>query len=171
MNLYWRFLALVLRVKLRRKVAFTDPTSMSFRVWPSDLDVAGHMNNAKYVMLLDLSRLDHLIRSGTWDALNAQGRSGVVGAQMIRYRRSLRPWEKFTLTSTVLGWDEHAIYQLHEFSVRGTVAARSIVQMRLVSKKGGAVTTTETLDALGITEQPSLPAWVKQWAEDVRTEL
>lgn len=170
-NLYWRFLALVLRVKLRRKVAFTDPTALKFRVWPTDLDVAGHMNNARYVMMLDLGRLDHWIRSGLWDELNKLDYSAVVGAQTIRYRRSLKPWEKFTLTSTILGWDERALFQLHEFTVGGVVAARAVVQLRIVGKKGGAKPTTDVIATLGDVDQPSLPAWVKQWAEDVRTEL
>lgn len=171
MNLYWRFFALLLRVRLRRRVAFTDPTTLNFRVWPTDLDAVGHVNNAKYVMMLDLGRLDHWFRSAVWGVLDDLDLSVVVGAQTIRYRRSLGPWERFTLSSQIIGWDERAFYELHEFRVGDAVAARAIVQLRVVRKQGGAAPTTDVVAAIGDLQQPALPAWVKQWAEDVRTEL
>lgn len=171
MNLYGRLIKVMILLRLRRKVSFFDRTTLTFRVWPTDLDTAGHVNNAKYVAMLDLARIDLWFRSPFWRTISADSGSAVVSAQSIRYRRSLKAWEKFTISSQVVGWDEKAFYYLHEFVVDGQVSARAIVQSRAV-RRGKAVPIEETLAAFpDPIPDVELPAWVKEWAATVRTGL
>ncbi|MFC6154940.1 thioesterase family protein [Nocardioides yefusunii] len=171
MNLYGRLLKLLVMLNLRPKVSFFDRTEMTFRVWPTDLDTAGHVNNAKYVAMLDLGRIDLWFRSGFWQKISTDGGFAVVSSQSIRYRRSLKAFEKFTLTSQVIGWDDKAFYYLHDFLVDGELSARAVVQSRAV-RRGKGVPIEETLAVLGDdVPELELPEWVKEWAGTVRVGL
>ena len=170
-NLYARLFALLARLKFRRKVDFFARTGLGFRVWPTDLDAIGHMNNAKYLALLDLGRIDLWVRSGFWDLAWNRGWYGVVSAQSIRYRRSLKPWERFEVSTEVVGWDEKAIYYVHDFTVGDELCARAVVQSRTLTRSGGQVTPKELWDLVGGAPEMTLPDWVDRWAEDVRIGL
>jgi acyl-CoA thioesterase FadM len=77
-----------------------------FRVWPSDLDTLLHMNNGKYLSIMDLGRMDLMLRSGTWPRLKAAGWYPVLAGQTIAYYRSLNPWKTFEVHTRILGFDD-----------------------------------------------------------------
>lgn len=171
MNLYLRLVALLARLPLRGRIALWDTSVTPFRVWPSDLDAIGHMNNAKYLALLDLGRIDLMMRSGFWARLNEQGWYPVVAAQTIRYRRSLMPWQKFTLHTRLIGSDDKALYFDHEFRVGDVVYARAVAQSRMLRKGGGHVSSAEVVALADGMPSMELPAWVLTWAATVREGL
>ena len=70
MNLWLRLLWALSSWRSRGKLSVWDVGVRSFRVWPSDLDIFNHMNNGKYGSLMDLARLDLMLRSGTWQKLS-----------------------------------------------------------------------------------------------------
>ncbi len=89
-----------------RRGAALDPTDVStvrFRVLPNDLDLQGHMNNGVYLSMMDLGRMDLMVRSGVWRELSARGYYPVVASSTITYRRSLDPWESYDLESRIVG--------------------------------------------------------------------
>ena len=90
MNLYWRMLLLRLRWLRARRLSIWDTARTPFRVVPTDLDLLLHMNNGKYLTLMDLGRMDLMVRSGMWAKLSARGWFPVVAGQTITYRKSLR---------------------------------------------------------------------------------
>ncbi len=140
-----------------------------FRVWPTDLDPLRHMNNARYLALLDLGRTDLMMRSGFWQEIDRRGWYPVVGAQTITYKRSLTLGQRFVVTTRVLGLDERAAYMHQEFRRGGQVIARAVVQARFLRKAGGQVDTSEILEAAeAAPESLELPQWVADWAASVR---
>jgi acyl-CoA thioesterase FadM len=168
-NLYFRLLLLHLRTRRARRRSLWDETRTSFRVTLTDLDPLRHMNNARYLALLDLGRLDLMIRSGFWGDLTRRGWYPVVAAQTITYKRSLTLGQRFDLVTRVLGVDERATYIEQTFVRRGAVVARAVVQARFLRTAGGTVDSAELLDAVG--GAPSdlvLPEWVRAWADAVR---
>ncbi|KAG1647619.1 hypothetical protein GQR58_030448 [Nymphon striatum] len=48
-----------------------DETRMHLHVLPTDLDIAVHMNNGRYLTLADLGRWDMMIRNGFWKTMPA----------------------------------------------------------------------------------------------------
>ena len=171
MNLTFRLLLLTLRVRLspRRRLSLWDESRTPFRVTLTDLDPLRHVNNGKYLSLLDLGRLDLLLRSGAWRTYAEHGWYSVVSAQTITYKRSLTLGQRFELRSRVLGVDERAVYMEQTFVRRGDVVARAVVQARFLRRTGGSVSPDELLAATG--ESPrdlTLPAWVSAWAAAVR---
>ena len=70
MNLWLRVLWVWLRAKFGAKLGMPSGTScVELIVLPNDLDTNLHMNNGRYLTLMDLGRLDLFVRSGLLAAL------------------------------------------------------------------------------------------------------
>ncbi|MES2093592.1 MAG: thioesterase family protein [Actinomycetota bacterium] len=167
MNLIFR----TFLVWLRRNGPRLDPHDigrMTFRVLPTDLDVLGHMNNGVYLSIMDLGRMDLLQRSGIWSRLFGAGIFPVMADETISFRRSLMPWQRFTIETRIVGYDAKAVYVEQRAVVNGEIYARATTRGRFVKRRGGTVTTAEVAELTGIdiTGHP-LPEWVARWATDV----
>jgi acyl-CoA thioesterase FadM len=122
------------------------------------------MNNGKYLSILDLARVDLMTRAGVARVLTERLWFPVVAWETIRFRRSLRLFQRFDVETTVLGWNDQAFLVSQRFVTAETVAAEAIVRARFLKRSGGSVTPTEVLAAAGATlTSPSLPDWVAQW--------
>ena len=65
MNLWLRLIWLFLTTPFRPRLAIpTDVSVLGLRVLPNDLDLSLHMNNGRYLTVMDLGRLDLILRSG-----------------------------------------------------------------------------------------------------------
>jgi hypothetical protein len=70
----------------------------------TDLDtLLYHMNNARYLRELDFARVDFYERTGLYKKIRQKGGAVVQGACTIRYRRFVRPFSVFKITSKVNG--------------------------------------------------------------------
>ena len=166
MNLYFRLLLFMVRVRFRSRLSIWDTSHVRFRVNPSDLDVQRHMNNGRYLTLMDLGRMDLMVRSRFWQRITDQGWYPVVAGQSITYRRSLQLWEQFDLASRVIGHDDRWIYMEQVFRRDGKVVADAIVRARFLRKTGGSVPMDEVLALVQpLPESLQLPEWIADWNE------
>ncbi|MGO1228800.1 acyl-CoA thioesterase [Brachybacterium sp. AOP42-C2-15] len=166
MNLYFRLLLFMLRVRFRSSLSMWDTSHVKFRVNPADLDVQRHMNNGRYLTLMDLGRMDLMVRSGFWKRISDQGWYPVVAGQTITYRKSLMLWEQFDLASRVIGHDGRWIYMEQVFRRDGKVIADAIVRARFLRRTGGSVPMGEVLDLVKpLPDHLDVPTWVTQWNE------
>src|SRR5690606_6715636 len=108
-----------------------------------------HMNNARYLALLDLGRMDLMLRSGFWKKITDRGWYPVVTAQTITYKRSLELWQRFELTTRVQGFDERHVYMQQQFHRGGKVIARAVVQARFLRRSGRTVAPSELIELAG----------------------
>lgn len=186
MNRYLRLLWLAWAAGRRAPCDLLGPCRTPFRVWPTDLDVLGHVNNGTYLSIMDLARVDLMARAGLLAKLRARGWYPVVGEQSIQYRRSLTLGERFAVVTRVLGWDERAFLVEQRFvrpaarnaDVGGdtggddevataVVRARFLARARERAEPGGPLPTAAILALAGLdAPSPALPAWVARWAED-----
>jgi len=157
MNLWFRLLVVLLRAALRPRSGALDPTSIPFRVLPTDLDTNLHMNNGRYLTLMDLGRMDLTVRTGLWRAMARHRWLPVVAAANVRFRRELRLGAAGTLHTRLLGWDERWFWLEHRIEHEGRVAA--VALLRAVFLRGRvSVPPREVALALGIDpESPALP--------------
>lgn len=158
------------RRALRRRGA-TDPYAVSrlrLRVLPTDLDILKHVNNGVYFSLFDLGRFDLLMRSGMWSTFAERGWYPVVAAETITFRKSLTLWQRFTVETRILGFDEKAFYLEHRAVVKGEVYTRAFIRARFLKKSGGTVGVDELLEAIGHdpARDLSVPDWLVQWGQD-----
>jgi acyl-CoA thioesterase FadM len=164
MNLFLRLLLLFLTARFRPRADLLGPTRKRFVVWPPDLDVLFHVNNGVYLSMLDVARVDLLLRSGMAKRLSKAGFYPVVAAETIRFRRSLQLFQVFEVETTVIGWDDKAILIRHHFLRAGKLVADAVVRARFLKRKGGTVSTEELLALVGKAgPSPELPAWIDAW--------
>lgn len=164
MNRWLRLLWLMLAVRRRSRVAPIGPCRTPFRVWPTDLDVFRHMNNGLYLTIMDLARLDLMLRSGFWARVKAAGWYPVVVAETVQFRRSLNLFESFEIETRVLGWDDKAVLLEQQFWRRGEVVAHALVRARFLKLAGGNVTPAELAPVVGLNpESAGLTGYAARW--------
>lgn len=165
MNLVVRLIKTLVLALMARRIGLLDRSSVTYRVWPNDLDFNLHMNNGRYLTLMDLGRTDLMIRSGFARVALARRWMPVLAGATIRYRRSLAPFQRFRLDSRLVGWDDRWLYLEQRFeTMDGRPAASAMV--RAVFLGGGrTIPTAEVVAAAGIAPQspvlpPDFAAWI-----------
>jgi len=110
MNLWLRLLRVLLASRFAALLPMPGGVSvLHFRVMPHDLDLALHMNNGRYLTIMDLGRLDMMARAGLLRAVLKHGWTPIASAIKIRYRRELKLFERFRLETRLLYWDDHSV--------------------------------------------------------------
>jgi acyl-CoA thioesterase FadM len=162
MNLWLRLIGLLL-FRNRRRVDLLATTRVRLRVWPTDLDLNGHVNNGRYLMLADLARIDWFLRTGVMRQALRRRAVPIVGDAMAKFRRDLRLFQSFEIHSRLLGWDERWGFLEHRFvrdgRVIGVVAIRGMFRGR-----NGALNPSQFLASVGgPVASPPLPDWLLTW--------
>lgn len=114
MNLYLRLLFALCHT-LRNPVHCDVELECVFRVWPHDLDAFGHMNNGRYLQIMDVARVRWMARTGVLRAMLRSRWSGVIGGALTRYRYSLRPFQRYRVRTRLVYWDRRWFYFEHTF--------------------------------------------------------
>lgn len=163
----FRTIIQLLRSRRRSALGIYDVGRVRLRVLPTDLDVLGHMNNGVYLSIMDLGRMDLLIRAGAWAKMRARGFYPVMASETITFRKSLQPWQVFVLETRTVGYDAKAVYVEQRFVVDGEIYAAAMTRARFLGKEG-VVSIAELSELLGVdvTNRPPA-AWVLRWSEDV----
>lgn len=163
MNLWFRLIWMLITVRWRKPASLFDTTTLSMRVWLNDLDANGHMNNGRYLTLADIGRIDYVLRTGSVKVAFARRARPIVGDVLAKFRRDLKPFERFEIQTRLLGWEGKWIFIEHRF-VRHQRVAGIVVMRGLFRNAAGPVDPAVFLDALNSTrESPILPAWVREW--------
>jgi acyl-CoA thioesterase FadM len=163
MNLIFRVIAVLWGALWGSKRSPLDGSTLTFRVLPNDLDPNWHMNNGRYLTIMDLGRLDMTIHSGLMRAVIRNRWMPVLGGATIRYQRPLQPFQRYTLTTRILGWDEKWIYMEQRFDSNGKRAATALVKA-LVRGRDRSIPTADVMHEVGV-DQPSplLPEHLRAW--------
>ncbi|HET7710399.1 MAG TPA: thioesterase family protein [Thermoanaerobaculia bacterium] len=158
-----RFVKVAVSTLWRPKLNVLDESVVRLRVWPNDLDLNFHMNNGRYLSMMDLGRLDLFARSGILFPALRRGWMPILGEAKIRFRRSLGPFQIYTLRTRVLAWDEKWFYGEQKFEAKGEVAATALIRGLLRGKEGNIL--PEEALALGgsVVASPPLPAAFLTW--------
>ena len=165
MNLWLRLLGVLIGSLFRPRLGMFDESVLRGRVWLTDLDLNVHMNNARYLAVMDLGRFDMFVRSGMLRAFIRKRIQPLMGATMVRYRRALRPFEAFTLHSRFVGWDERRAYVEHWIECDGEVACHAVMWAAF-RRAGARVAPAELAREMGVTlPSPPLPDWVQSWRD------
>jgi acyl-CoA thioesterase FadM len=164
MNLLFRLLRLLLFSRFQTKIDYLAKCRTGFIVWPTDLDLLWHMNNGKYFSLMDLGRINLLIRSGLVKVMRDNGFYPVLSGETIRFKKSLQPFTAFTIQTQIMGWDEKNFFIEHFFIRNEEIYAHALVKARMLHKTRGKVSPVECLKAAGTdTVSPPLPDYFKSW--------
>jgi acyl-CoA thioesterase FadM len=160
MNLWLRLLWLFLSSPFRARLVIPGGVSaLTFRVLPNDLDLSLHMNNGRYLAIMDLGRLDLLIRSGLGGAVWRNGWTPVANAAIVRFRRELRAFERYRLETRVVAWQEQAVLLEQTFVFAdgdrgGQIAARALFKGALYDRRAQRyIPVDELMITIGISAE------------------
>ncbi len=169
MNLYFRLLWVFLSAQFKPRISVGDVIEMRFRVWPNDLDVNGHVNNGRYMTLVDLALTEYFSRLGLLRVMRARKWRPMLGGGMISFRRGLQPFQAYTLRFAMQCWDEKWSYMRFEFLVAGQIMAQGLTKGAVVGPRG-VVNAAEVMQALGATlSSPEFPPATLAWIEAERS--
>ncbi|HPQ51143.1 MAG: thioesterase family protein [Alphaproteobacteria bacterium] len=166
MNLLLRVLWVWLSSYFKPRIAdILAPADLNLRVLPNDLDFNMHMNNGRYLTIMDLGRLDLILRSGLLKMMLKQKSVPILASCKLRYRLSLDPFQKYKLRTQILGWDKKWVYIEQRFLKNGKVAAIGLVKGCFFDQR--SKTTIPTADLLHLIgydgTSPELPAHIIDW--------
>lgn len=164
MNLLFRLvLVIVSALLLRPRLPAVGTSRITFRVLPTDLDLNMHMTNARYFSVMDLGRTDLIIRTGLGRTMLRNRWQTVLGASMVRFRRPLKPFQRYELTSRVLCWDDRWFFIEHRAETPQGTAAVAVMQGAFLDKEG-IVAPARMLAEAGMPEEsPPMPDFVAAW--------
>ena len=138
-----------------------DTSVLSFRVLPNDLDLNMHMNNGRYLSIMDLGRFDIMYRIGLMELILSNRWTPVVGHLHMRYRRPFKLFQRYELHSRIISWDEKWVYIEQSFIYNNKIHAVGLVQ-GLIRGKQGNIPSAQLLQLLGIDQQtPELTEDIK----------
>jgi len=148
-NSFVRIPALILRQAIR-PLPTLDPLSadqISLRVWPNDIDFNLHLNNARYLNVMDYGRVRLLARTGLLIPLIRRRYTPVVGSAWMTYRRSLPLWARYTLATRLDSWDDRWFYFEQTFTSREGLIAIGWVKGALLDR-GSILAPQQIMDII-----------------------
>lgn len=166
MLLLFRFVFTILTSRLRRRIPPLGEATVRFTVLPQDCDLNLHLNAGRFLSFMDVARVELLARMRALSKLLRKGWRPVMGGCVMRYRRSVMPFERFDVRSRVIGWDDKWFYLEHIVEKDGVFCAAGHIRM-LIRGREGNIPTRDVL-ALVSNEplaQPPLPDFVAKWRE------
>ena len=158
-----RFFTTSIHAAMSKAIELDAVCETSFRCMPWDIDMFFEMNNGRVLTLCDLGRFSLAIRTGLAKALKENSWGLVVAGSTARYRQRVRVFNKITMRTQVVAFDERWFYIVQSMWVKGQPTS-SVLLRTGVTSKGKVVPSNEVLDALGATNLMLEPSeWVKSW--------
>lgn len=158
------------------KVAVTEPlkprvgrledgVEVAFRVWPLDLDVNLHMNNARYAVAMEVARWAFFVRTGLARPALRHRWAFVNAAQTIVFFRALRLFQRYTVSCRVVHADDGWLYMEEKVRSGGRLAATGLFRMRI--KRGPETISPRRAAAQAGYSLPrsDVPAELRAWNE------
>ncbi|NNU28539.1 acyl-CoA thioesterase [Isoptericola sediminis] len=148
-----------------------DASTTVMRVKPGDLDFYLHVNNGSYLQMMDVARSNFLADISGLAKLRSQGWYPVVAASTMTYKRSLKLFDRVTITSRVMGWDQRVVFLEQRMTRRDDeLCARGWIAARFLGRDGIRVAPHDVVAVLGDDPDlvsPDLPEDVAAWARAV----
>lgn len=151
MYVWFRLARMALTAKARGPYRMGGESRLAFRCLPSDIDSNLHLNNARYMMLADVGRIDIFLRAGFIRLARERGWAPMLGGLQTVFVREIRLWQRFEVISTVETWQDTQVIGGHRFVLEdGRTAAQVLTTAGIYDRgKRRFVGMDEALGALG----------------------
>ena len=151
MYVWARLARMALTARSRGDYRMGDESRLSFRCLPTDIDTNLHLNNARYLMLADVGRIDIFYRTGLIALARERGWAPMLGGLQTVFVREIRLWRKFDVVSTVETWEGSQVIGRHEFVLdSGETAAMVLTTAGVYDRRGRRfLAFDEVIAALG----------------------
>ncbi|MDZ7768826.1 MAG: acyl-CoA thioesterase [Woeseiaceae bacterium] len=165
MNLYFRLLRAYLNGLMGGRLKHSDAAESRFRVWLHDLDAFGHMNNGRYLQIMDVARTEWMTRVGVFAAMRRHKWSALLGGGVVRYRYSLRMLQVYRVRTRLLHWDRRWFYLEHAFIDKSGRCVAAGVTRAGIRGNGNWVPAVQVVAAVGADADPPpvAPPYLRTW--------
>ena len=155
----------MLKSLLSKKRNLSEDFTLTFWAIPLlDTDVA-LLFTQTYGQYMGLARWNLLFNSEFRTAALKRGWVPVTTKETIKYKRSIRAFDKVSLVTKIVHWNERRFYMEQAFFVKGEQRAVAYVE-GLVKGPKGHIKPNEAFKALGINRAaPPLPENLKVWVD------
>jgi len=144
---------------------------LKLRVLPNDIDTNFHLNNGRYLNLMDYARTHMLARTRILEHIIRVRYQPLVGAVWMPYRRSLPLLVRYMITSRLVCWDERWFYMEQIFAGSKGLAAIGWVKGILRDAQGN-VPPQKVIDAVSPGRlSPPMPEAMVEWNELTKEKL
>ena len=150
---------------------FFSDDQIRMRVWAIDIDLNLHMNNARYLSIMDYARTHLLARTRLLDHILRARWQPLLGAVWMTYRRSLRLFSAFEITSRLVCWDDRWFYIEQTFTGNEGLAAVGWVKGALRDAHGSVDPHTVIQRVAPGLASPPMPETIATWNELTREKL
>ena len=142
---------------LQRALGKVQAAPMIFRLWPVDLDVYCHMNNANYLRVAELCRWKQMALTGLAGAAAKRGWMFLIAEQTIEYRTPIKPFQMYRVRNEMAVVDDKWIHYHHYFEDETGSKQYAVINMRAVVKhtSGRTIRPSDIL-----TDCPDLANWL-----------
>lgn len=166
MNLYLRLLLIWLRNRGQVRHKLCHRADSRFRVLPNDIDAFGHMNNGRYLQIMDVARVEWMLQTSVAGTIRKERWAPILGGGVIRFRHSLKLSQVYFVHTRLLGWDQRWFYLEHSFrDERGRCIAVGVTRAGL-RQSNGWVTTDDVMNCVQPGSlSPPLPGHIQEWNE------
>jgi|TARA_R110000803_G_C11960325_1_gene318634 acyl-CoA thioesterase FadM len=164
-NLIFRLIRVLILSLVRSRLDPLDPSVLHFRAWPFDLDINVHMTNSRYFALMDLGRTELILRNGIAKQMFKRKWQPVVSGSTMRFKRAIKPFQKFAVETRALYWDDKGFYLEQRFVANGKTLALGVVKAVFVGPEG-IIRPEEICRLVGADEtSPLMPDWLSGWPD------
>ncbi|SMF16396.1 acyl-CoA thioesterase [Pseudobacteriovorax antillogorgiicola] len=161
---FLRHLLVAFRSDRSKIESFNQEFELSLHSWPTDCDSNIHVNTARYFVYMELARFDISLRSGLFSYCRRKKIAPLVLGAKVTYRREIKPFQKVTIKSKILGHDHRFIYFEQRIVSNKGIHAKGY--LRVAFYKNGFVDPKVLNDVCQVPyDNHPLPADVKLWIE------
>lgn len=133
MNLWLRILIYLLGAPFRARLdAPFGVSRLKMFVWPNDLDINLHINNGRYLTVMDIGRFDLIMRMGLMREARKRKWMPVLSAAKVRFRRELRLFQRYTLETRIVWWKTTHFVMEHRIVMASGANAGQIATIALM---------------------------------------
>ncbi len=160
MYVWGRLIRMALTARSRGPYRWGDASRLAFRCLPTDIDSNMHLNNARYMMLADVGRIDIFIRAGLLGLARQRGWAPMMGGLQTVYVREIRLWKKFEVVSTIETWEDTQVIGRHRFVLEDGQTAALVLTTAGVynARERRFLEIDEVVAALGSQIRPRPPS-------------
>lgn len=115
MYVWFRLARMFATAQSRGRYRMGDESRLAFRCLPTDIDSNLHLNNARYMMLADIGRIDIFQRAGVIGLARKNRWAPMMGGLEAVYVREIGLWKRFEVVSTLETWEGTQVIGRHRF--------------------------------------------------------
>jgi acyl-CoA thioesterase FadM len=110
-----RLVRVVATARRRGPYRIGSESRLAFRCLPTDIDTNLHLNNARYMMLADLGRIDIFVRAGLPKLARQRRWVPMLGGLQSVFLREIGLWRRFEVLSSIETWMGTQVVGRHRF--------------------------------------------------------